>query len=72
VRGLPDLEWDTWRVYVAGKLGLAVDDVRRTPLGESGRTVMFGAAKPAAPVRDAKAARRPYLQPDSRAAVRDR
>ncbi len=29
VRGLPDLEWDTWRVYVAGKLGLAVDDVRR-------------------------------------------
>ena len=29
VSGLPQLEWDKWRVYVAGKLGLSVDDVRR-------------------------------------------
>ena len=33
----------------------------RTLLGESGQTVTFGAAKPSAPVRDATAARWPYL-----------
>ena len=36
VRGLPELEWDTWRVYVAGKLGLAVDDVRRARFSANG------------------------------------
>lgn len=30
VRGLPQEEWDRWRVYVAGRLGLAVDDLRRS------------------------------------------
>jgi DNA primase len=30
VRGLPQEEWDRWRVYVAGRLGLNVDDLRRS------------------------------------------
>jgi DNA primase len=28
VRGLPQLEWDRWRVYAAQRLGLAADDLR--------------------------------------------
>ncbi len=28
VRGLPQLEWDRWRVYAASRLGLAADDLR--------------------------------------------
>lgn len=28
VSALPRVEWDKWRVYVAGKLGLAIDDLR--------------------------------------------
>ncbi len=28
VRGLPEVEWDKWRVYMAGRLGLDVNDVR--------------------------------------------
>jgi DNA primase catalytic core len=28
VRGLPQLEWDRWRVYAANRLGLAADDLR--------------------------------------------
>jgi DNA primase len=30
VRGLPREEWDRWRVHVAGRLGLNVDDLRRS------------------------------------------
>jgi DNA primase len=30
VRRLPREEWDRWRVYVAGRLGLSVDDLRRS------------------------------------------
>lgn len=29
VAALPPVEWDKWRVYVAGALGLSVDDLRR-------------------------------------------
>ncbi len=29
VASLPAVEWDKWRVYIAGALGLAVDDLRR-------------------------------------------
>jgi len=29
VSALPRVEWDKWRVYVAGKLGLSVDDLRK-------------------------------------------
>jgi len=28
IRGLPQVEWDRWRVYAANRLGLAVDDLR--------------------------------------------
>jgi len=30
VRALPREEWDRWRVYAAGRLGLAVDDLRKS------------------------------------------
>jgi len=30
VRGLPREEWDRWRVYLAARLGLNVDDLRRS------------------------------------------
>lgn len=30
VRSLPQEEWDRWRVYVAGRLNLSVDDLRRS------------------------------------------
>jgi len=29
VASLPPVEWDKWRVYIAGALGLSVDDLRR-------------------------------------------
>lgn len=32
VRGLPREEWDRWRVYVAGRLGINVDDLRKSRL----------------------------------------
>ena len=28
----PQQEWDRWRVYVAGRLGLSVDDLRKARL----------------------------------------
>jgi DNA primase len=32
VRSLPSPEWDRWRVYVAGRLGINVDDLRKSRL----------------------------------------
>jgi DNA primase catalytic core len=32
VHGLPREEWDRWRVYVAGRLGINVDDLRKSRL----------------------------------------
>jgi DNA primase len=42
VRGLPQEEWDRWRVYVAGRLGLAVDDLRRSRFTVEGPAVRGG------------------------------
>jgi DNA primase len=30
VRSRPRVEWDRWRVYIAGRLGLSIDDLRRS------------------------------------------
>lgn len=32
VKNLPREEWDRWRVYIAGRLGLSVDDLRKSRL----------------------------------------
>ncbi|MEO9097516.1 MAG: DNA primase [Candidatus Baltobacteraceae bacterium] len=51
VRLLPREEWDRWRVYVAGRLGLAIDDLRvaaaRLPYGPISRDLPAGANRAA-------------------------
>ena len=44
----PREEWDRWRVYVAGRLGLAVDDLRKSRLLVSTAPVPHGGGFPAA------------------------
>jgi len=49
---LPREEWDRWRVYIAGRLGLSVDDLRKSRLinpvhfeNRNGRSAVSGGAR---------------------------
>jgi DNA primase len=58
VQHLPREEWDRWRVYIAGRLGLNVDDLRKSRLlratsaVRSGRHVVPGTVEPPSFERD--------------------
>jgi DNA primase len=70
VRGLPQLEWDRWRVYAANRLSLAVDDLRNARFAANAAN--FGPRGNAGMVRHiAPAAEPPPMERDILAALVD-
>jgi len=64
VRALPREEWDQWRVYVANRLGLAPDDLRKSPFVDNPANFGPRQAGPRFVRHVAPAAQPPHLERD--------